>query len=215
MSPEREPFARALSALRETLRQSDFVESAPLTIVDTARALGLSPTPVREALAWLAGQGSITEDHRGRGYATHRLDAFDVAELYDLQGLYMGAACARAARAERPVALPERHQAEDVTLRPDGGDVARATQILFDAVVAASGAGLLATRHASLQDRLHPLRRQEGRVIAEVHTELAELHRLATLGNWSALSTALGAYHRRRRNAAEALVRSAREIPKI
>jgi len=87
----RDPFSAALDALRTRLGDGKLILGEPLTITDLAHELGLSATPVREALSRLAGEGLI-EDRRGRGYFARRLDVADVVELYSLRRLYLLAA---------------------------------------------------------------------------------------------------------------------------
>lgn len=55
----------------------------PLVVQDLAAAAGLSATPVREALAWLSGQG-LVERRVGRGYFMVDPSAAEVAHLYEL-----------------------------------------------------------------------------------------------------------------------------------
>ena len=62
-----EPFHVALSALRERLQNGTLAPGARATAVDLADQLGLSTTPVREALSRLTGEG-LLEDRRGQGY---------------------------------------------------------------------------------------------------------------------------------------------------
>ncbi|WP_392354013.1 GntR family transcriptional regulator [Brevundimonas sp. LF-1] len=54
-----------------------------MVVTTLARELGLSPTPVREALARLAGEGVI-EHWPGRGYFAPRLAASDIVEALRL-----------------------------------------------------------------------------------------------------------------------------------
>ena len=62
-----DPYHMALSALSGFAGEGRFGAGMPLVVTTLARELGLSPTPVREALARLAGEGVI--DHwPGRGY---------------------------------------------------------------------------------------------------------------------------------------------------
>jgi DNA-binding transcriptional ArsR family regulator len=84
----KDPFSAALDALRHQLRGGRLILGEPLTITDLADDLGLSATPVREALSRLAGEGLI-EDRRGRGYFARRVDVADLVELYGLRSLYL------------------------------------------------------------------------------------------------------------------------------
>ncbi|MFN3487458.1 MAG: GntR family transcriptional regulator, partial [Planctomycetota bacterium] len=57
----------ALTAVRDRLQSGALPPGARATAVDLADDLGLSTTPVREALSRLAGEG-LLEDRRGQGY---------------------------------------------------------------------------------------------------------------------------------------------------
>lgn len=90
MSPPRDSFALALGALRSRLRKGIDPPGAALPISLIAQDLGLSPTPVREALARLAGEDLV--DKRGPAYTRPRLDAVTLAELYGHRLLHLTAA---------------------------------------------------------------------------------------------------------------------------
>lgn len=77
----RDPYQQALSALVGFAGEGRFVPGMPLVIASLAEELGLSPTPVREALARLAGEG-VVEHWPGRGYFAPGLAASDIVELY-------------------------------------------------------------------------------------------------------------------------------------
>ena len=53
----RDTFGLALNELRVRVRDGRAAPGTPLMVSDLAEELKLSPTPVREALAWLAGEG--------------------------------------------------------------------------------------------------------------------------------------------------------------
>ena len=63
---DRDAFGNALQALRQRLRDGAYAPGAPLVIIELAHELNISATPMREALARLAGEGLI-EDRRGVG----------------------------------------------------------------------------------------------------------------------------------------------------
>ena len=84
----RDSFGEAMAAtwkvcLSEPVRAGD-----PLVVQDIARASRLSATPVREALAWLAGHG-LVERRVGRGYFVPDPSAAEVAQLYELHCRYL------------------------------------------------------------------------------------------------------------------------------
>lgn len=89
----RDPYGQALSSLRRFTLEGRFGWGEPLVVKDLAEEIGLSPTPVREALACLAGQGLI-ERRRGKGYFFPALTGPDIIDLYDLERTYVHAALA-------------------------------------------------------------------------------------------------------------------------
>lgn len=78
-----EPFHVALTSLRDRLQSGALRPGGRATAVDLADDLGLSTTPVREALSRLAGEG-LLEDRRGQGYFVRLPGARDIADLYRL-----------------------------------------------------------------------------------------------------------------------------------
>lgn len=97
---DRDPFDRALEALRTQLRVAPASQGAPLPIKQIAAALGVSPTPVREALAHLAGEGQVRRTPAG--YARVTYDPASLAQLYGLAGL-LALALIRAAPPSSPL----------------------------------------------------------------------------------------------------------------
>ena len=59
MIRKHDPFTLALDSLRARAEEGAFTPGAPVVIIDEARRLNLSTTPVREALGWLCGFGLI------------------------------------------------------------------------------------------------------------------------------------------------------------
>ena len=89
MGRGRDPFDRALSALRRRVAQPDSVKGVTLAVLPLAAELDVSSTPVREALAHLAGQGLVTRTGRS-GYRSATLDRASLADLYGLVGVLLG-----------------------------------------------------------------------------------------------------------------------------
>jgi len=77
--------------LRGTLTPGQRVAEAPL-----AEALGLSRTPVRQALPLLAQEGLLTE-HDTRGYVVRAFTAADIVDAIDLRAAIEGLAARRVA----------------------------------------------------------------------------------------------------------------------
>ena len=65
MAKSRDPFFKALDNIRERARAGGYAPGQSIVIVEEARRLDLSTTPVREALAWLCGEGLIERGRAG------------------------------------------------------------------------------------------------------------------------------------------------------
>ncbi|MGC4932795.1 GntR family transcriptional regulator [Gordonia sp. DT30] len=71
--------------LRHLIMTADFRPGEYIRLDETAERLGVSVTPVREALLTLRGEGMVSvEPHRG--YRVSELDRIDVDDLFWLQG---------------------------------------------------------------------------------------------------------------------------------
>lgn len=76
---------RVYSALRDRLRAGRIPTDQPLQEAVLAAQLGVSRTPVREALARLASDGLVVSD--GRSFIAPRLAVADIEEIYALRDL--------------------------------------------------------------------------------------------------------------------------------
>lgn len=198
----RDPFGVVLEELRGQIRRGDIAPGEPLIIMDLARAMALSATPVREALAYLAGEGLIDGRRgKGRGYATWRLGAADLADLYRLHAIYVQFAIAEATR--RGSSLHLRESLDRDLAVAEAGALADAAERLFDRLAQASGSEILRRMQRSLADRLHLPRLVEDRVLSDLDEELRGLAELEEGG--ALLAQAVRTYHRRRIAEAERL----------
>lgn len=189
MPPKQETGGSAIDQIRDSLRQGAYRPGAPLPIAELASRLGLSQTPIREALARLAGEGMVLE-RRGAGYFVEALDAQALAELHRLHELLVVAAV-RTPRRRAPAAGHGAGRIEE-------GDIVRSTEVLFGTLVGESGDMALVREHRRLSDRLAPSRFAELDVLVGLDVELAELGRFAGAGDVSVLVGAISAYHLRR-----------------
>jgi DNA-binding GntR family transcriptional regulator len=73
----------AYHSLREHLRSGLIVSGQPLQEEDLAQQLGVSRTPVREALTRLASEGLLVS--LGRSFVVPKLTASDVEDIYELR----------------------------------------------------------------------------------------------------------------------------------
>jgi DNA-binding transcriptional ArsR family regulator len=193
----KDPFSAALEALRDQLRNGRLVAGEPLTITDLAHALGLSATPVREALSRLAGERLI-EDRRGRGYFAPRLDVSDLVELYGLRRLYL----TEAVRADEAAGRPPPFEHPDPSA-PAGAQLVD----VFDWIVARSGNKALFDAYRQVGERLAPSVRVESQIFP-LAEELSDLE--GKLGDRAALALAFGKLHEARRQHAPDLIRALR-----
>ena len=193
----KDPFSAALDALRDQLRRGRLVSGEPLTITELAHDLGLSATPVREALSRLAGERLI-EDRRGRGYFAPRLDVSDLIELYGLRRLYLVEALSGEGG---PSSFPP----------PDAPAPAHPAIVqmvqAFDWIVARAGNRALFDAYRQVGERLAPAVRVESRVFP-LADELAEL--MTALEDPPRLRTILSRLHAARRVRAPELMRALR-----
>jgi len=116
---------RAYSALREQILDGDLAPGTVLGEVEQANRLGVSRTPLREALARLASD-SLVSPHSGRGVVVTEVSVDRVAELFEVRAALEEQAARLAARRRDP-AVFERLQAE-LRLAPallENGDPAR------------------------------------------------------------------------------------------
>jgi DNA-binding GntR family transcriptional regulator len=185
----RDPFGLALSDIRARIRGGEFLPGQPLVVDDLARDLQLSHTPVREALAYLTGEGLVVgRVGRGRGYAVRSLGAGELADLYRLHASQVVFALAEAGRRGWTSA----------SIWNDGADIAdHAEQAgrYFQRIIEASGNRVLLHAHPSLGLRLHRPRVMEAAVFADLADEFRDLVG-TSLG--AELGQAVRRYHRRR-----------------
>ena len=206
MARARDVFQLALEELRSRLRGGRHVQGEQLVITDIARDLHLSPTPVREAMARLAGEGLI-EDRRGRGYFAWKIGATEILEIYGLHHVLVAAALSRIAAGSsgtairRPTAIRSGFEGgQHLTV---GEQALAVAEQMFDDLIHGSGDQALRSVYGGVRDRLAPIRRVEVAVLPNVLEELGELGQALADGARSA--DCLVPYHVRRRDAANGL----------
>jgi len=113
---------RVYAVLREHLRSGRIARGVPLQEAALAAQLGVSRTPVREALARLASEGLVIAD--GRTFAGPDLSAADVEEIYALRFLLEPEAIRLIAKASpnRARLAPLRKALEDMNATHEAGD---------------------------------------------------------------------------------------------
>jgi len=121
--PRPEPLGdRVYTTLREYLRTGRVPVGRPLAEAALAAQLGVSRTPVREALARLASDGLLVSD--GRSFTVPALSDGDVEDIYALRFLLEPEALREiaAARPSRKTLAPLRKALEDMAAAHAAGD---------------------------------------------------------------------------------------------
>jgi DNA-binding GntR family transcriptional regulator len=145
-----------------------------------SEALGVSVTPLREALSRLVGRDVVTE-RRTEGYYLTRLDARDIADLYGLHKICV----------ERALqALPP----GSVDARASDGDIWQH----FDALVMASGDRILAGVRRYLDDRLALIRRCERELLGDEADAQRRLQSSIATSDLDAARAAVDRFHETR-----------------
>ncbi len=90
----------AHSLIIEAIDRGDFAPGQRLVETELAERLGVSRTPVREALQRLEAQGLVTRE--GRSLRIASLDHDQLGELYEVRGVVEGLAARLAARHAAP-----------------------------------------------------------------------------------------------------------------
>ncbi|MDZ4372344.1 MAG: GntR family transcriptional regulator [Phenylobacterium sp.] len=202
---DRDPYHSALNALAGFAAAGRFGWGEPLVATALAEELRLSPTPVREALARLAGEG-VLEHRPGRGYFAPSPTASDIADLYELHRRLthwaLDVAPATAARLVQEPSPP------DLRL-----------EILYATIAASAGADILTRAHRRVMLQLRPVRAVEAVVRPPEVEQIARQEALLAAGRTADLRVEVDVYHEGRRAAASAVFavmrRSGQSIERI
>lgn len=186
----RDPFGAVLAELRHQVRNGAFADGAPLPVTDLAARLGVSQTPVREALAYLAGEGLI-DGRQGqvRGYHMWRAEP---EILTDLLRLHQAQVMIALAAAPTDPDDGGRSAQADLTDPVVQADLAEA---IFGRWVAQGGGEALRRAQRLVAERLRLMRLREARVLEGIGEELSGLQ---AAGPGAERAAAVRAYHRRR-----------------
>jgi len=83
-APEAGHTRKAYQGIRQMLFHNEIVPGQKIAYRDLAERLGMSQTPVIQALKWLEFQGLVRHEHH-RGYYTEPVSIQEVEEIYDFR----------------------------------------------------------------------------------------------------------------------------------
>ena len=182
----RDPYGAALGAVRRIADSGRFSPGEPIVVTDLTGEVGLSPTPVREALACLSGQGLVDRRPR-RGYFFPALSGGEIIDLFELELAYLHAALTLYPRGLAPL------RKAVVAIDPADGPAA-----LFQAVIGSSGNAALSWAHRRLTDRLKAVLRLERTRNEADAVHVREMIKAIVDGRIPALLHLLEEHHERR-----------------
>lgn len=197
-SPEGGSLADAVAtAVREAIAAGELAEGTIYSVYQLAELLGVSRSPVREALLRLAEAG-LVEIARNRGFRVVLPTAHDVEEIFEIRLALEPAACRRAAQhADSEARLSVTAQLDamlDAADRDDPASFWAADRGLHDALLRAAGNA----RAAAIVDQLRattallgPPTTATGRTLAEIHAEHAPVVAAVVAGNPPAAEQAM------------------------
>jgi hypothetical protein len=191
---DRDEFERTIDALRHRLILAGPLQGAPLLINLLAADLGVSQTPVREALAWLAGESLIGRTRSG--YVGASYDAQSLSQSYELALLLVLAAYRR-----HPAPSPSgtRHDANG----------------LLAYVTEQGGNRAFGQAFARVRLELAPLAADEAAICGEAVEEGDKLALALAEGGPSFVRAVLRYYGRRFERSAEILAHGLLRYPRI
>ena len=191
-------FLKALAGIRERLRDGVFRPGERIAATQVADLLGLSATPVREALSRLSGEG-LLEDRRGQGFFVSVLTGLDIADLYRLSLAHLTLARDSQRLSAKGMA-PLRERLPGVPTDP----VRDVERLFMDWVMEAGGQSLWIS-YRTLFIKLGPVRRVEPMIFEDLPAEARALRGLADAPSTAARMRALESFHARRIDQADQL----------
>lgn len=193
MGRKRDPFLKALASLRARAEDGTFVPGRPVVIIEEARRLQLSHTPVREALSWLCAYG-LVERGPADGFVAPRLDAGLVRDRLSLKLHCLSLGLEGAPQGKGPGEAAGDETPEETLARC----------MLWK--VRGTGNEALVGAYERVCSQLMPLRRAERRLFADLEEEAEAIIPLFSGASATGLRAALIDYHHRRIQAASFLV---------
>lgn len=180
-----------LSELRSGTRKP----GAAISVKDAAARFKVSPTPVREALERLVGEGVVAPCENRTGFMVPRIGVRGYTSLTETFCLLAKAAVVASA-------MPQAASPSMQTTDPH--DAARTTELAFDAIFGSCPNSVVIWLATRLSTILAPYRAVEPDVLAGWEEELVHLH--IALHHREGVGSTIRAYARRRQLSAPKIV---------
>jgi DNA-binding GntR family transcriptional regulator len=194
MSPEAKAADHVYRQLKADVMTSHYPPSSILNAHQIATEIGVSVTPVRDAMERLVGE-RLVAPRAGGGFHVPRMEVAALRDLY----LWHGHLARWAVTHGTITSLPDELAVENLEARwSDNEALVEDTLALFLAIGTASENAEHSHALRSAGERLHATRLSEWRMIRDQKAELLRLVGLMKPGNESTLRDAVSAYHRRR-----------------
>lgn len=177
-SVERAKFDDLYALVSDHLADGRYRPGDRIVLKDLASRLHVSVTPLREVLSRLVGRDVVTE-RRSEGYYLARLDARDIADLYDLHSTCLE----RALSADPPAMFGD-----------DEADI----WTTFRAIVEGCGDTILSDVHRYLNGRLLLLRRCDIALFGDTRPAAIELRRTLLDRNLGQSAQHIRMFHKQR-----------------
>ena len=173
---------QAYSQLKDAILSLELRPGEPLLETEWAERLGMSRTPVREALRRLEHEGLVANDRR-RGWFVYSLSLDDIRHIFDVKVVLGGMAARQAAeRITEEQAARLRHALEDMASATEDHDLAAwyvADQSFHQVLFEAAGNARLPQIVKGLNDQLHRIHAGHLALEGRMDRSLGEHHDIA------------------------------------
>lgn len=194
MSPEPIAADHVYRLLKSDIMDGHYAPSSPLNVHQIAVEIGVSISPVRDAMERLVGERLLAA-RGGGGFQMPAVTEVGLRDLYLWHSHLARGAVRTGANITLCYELLQKRE-ED---RLDGNwEIVSATTAFFGALAALVGNEEYRVALQTAGERLHAARLREDRFIRDRDKELRRLLALTLPGSESMLREALGNYHRRR-----------------
>lgn len=188
MTRNHDPFDLTLASLRQQVVSGRCRPGEPIVIQAEAQRLGVSTTPVREALSWLCGEG-LVERARSGGYFAPALTTAILRDRYRFRLMCLMSAL----KLDPALSMPA---------SADPNDPAP----LFDRIAERSGSPSLIQAYRWVSGFLSMHQSAERELIADAPTEMQALERAHAVPGAPDLIEGLIDFHQRRIDLASVLL---------